>query len=115
LPLEEGPDPAPGAGEVRSVGGANHRTQDWAREVLRQCGGGGPDVVIDSAGGGAFAKAVLGTTMGSGREFGARLKLYDQHGLRPVVDRVFPLADAAAAHRHMEEAGHFGKIVLRIS
>jgi NADPH2:quinone reductase len=39
------------------------------------------------------------------------LKLYDQ-GLRPVVDKVFPLADTAAAHRRMEEAGQFGKIVL---
>jgi NADPH:quinone reductase-like Zn-dependent oxidoreductase len=30
------------------------------------------------------------------------------------VDVVFPLADAAAAHRRMEEAAQFGKIVLRI-
>ena len=39
-------------------------------------------------------------------------ELYARDGLRPVVDRVFPLADAAAAHRRMEEAGQFGKIVL---
>lgn len=58
---------------------------------------------------------LLGTTMGSAREFAAMLKLYDQGGLRPVVDRVFPLADAAAAHRRMEEGGQFGKIVLGIS
>ena len=57
---------------------------------------------------------VFGTTMGSPREFAAMLKLYDQ-GLRPVVDKVFPLADTAAAHRRMEEAGQFGKIVLGIS
>ena len=56
----------------------------------------------------------LGTTMGSPREFAAMLKLYDQ-GLRPVVDKVFPLAETAAAHRRMEEAGQFGKIVLGIS
>jgi zinc-binding alcohol dehydrogenase/oxidoreductase len=55
---------------------------------------------------------VLGTTMGSPREFEAMLQLYDAGGLRPVVDRVFPLAEAAAAHRRMEEAGQFGKIVL---
>ncbi len=55
---------------------------------------------------------VLGTTMGSPREFEAMLRLYDGGGLRPVIDRVFPLADAAAAHRRMEEAGQFGKIVL---
>jgi zinc-binding alcohol dehydrogenase/oxidoreductase len=55
---------------------------------------------------------VLGTTMGSPREFEAMLQLYDAGGLRPVVDRVFPLAEAAVAHRRMEEAGQFGKIVL---
>lgn len=32
--------------------------------------------------------------------------------LRPVIDRVFPLADAAAAHTRMEEGDHVGKIVL---
>lgn len=35
--------------------------------------------------------------------------------LRPVMDRVFPLADAAAAHRHMESGSHVGKIVLEVS
>ncbi len=32
--------------------------------------------------------------------------------LRPVMDRVFPLADAAAAHARMEAGDHIGKIVL---
>ena len=32
--------------------------------------------------------------------------------LRPVIDRVFPLAEAAAAHTRMEEGNHVGKIVL---
>jgi len=34
--------------------------------------------------------------------------------LRPVVDRVLPLADAAEAHRAMKASEHFGKIVLRV-
>ena len=34
--------------------------------------------------------------------------------IKPVVDRVFPLAEAAEAHRLMESNAHFGKIVLRI-
>jgi NADPH:quinone reductase-like Zn-dependent oxidoreductase len=59
--------------------------------------------------------SVLGTTMGSPAEFGAMLDLYARDGLHPVVDRVFPLADAAAAHRRMEEAGQFGKIVLSVA
>jgi putative PIG3 family NAD(P)H quinone oxidoreductase len=32
--------------------------------------------------------------------------------LRPVLDRVFPMREAAAAHRHMEENRNFGSIVL---
>ncbi|MEH3106214.1 MAG: NAD(P)H-quinone oxidoreductase [Sphingomonas fennica] len=32
--------------------------------------------------------------------------------LRPVMDRSFPLADAAAAHARLESGGHVGKIVL---
>jgi hypothetical protein len=32
-----------------------------------------------------------------------------------VVDRVFPLDEAADAHRRMEEAEQFGKIVVRIA
>ncbi len=34
--------------------------------------------------------------------------------LRPVVDRVFPLAQAAAAHRYLAESHPFGKVVLAI-
>ena len=34
--------------------------------------------------------------------------------VRPVVDSVLPLADAAAAHRRMAEGGHVGKILLRV-
>ena len=34
--------------------------------------------------------------------------------LRPVIDQVFPLAEAAAAHARMEAGEHVGKIVLRI-
>jgi NADPH:quinone reductase-like Zn-dependent oxidoreductase len=58
---------------------------------------------------------ILGSTMGTPREFGAMLGLYGNSALRPVVDQVFPLAEAPAAHRRMEEAGQFGKIVLRIA
>jgi NADPH2:quinone reductase len=34
--------------------------------------------------------------------------------LRPVLDKVFPLAEAAAAHARMESGDHVGKIVLAI-
>ena len=57
---------------------------------------------------------VLGSTMGSPDDFRAMLSLFGRGGARPVVDRVFPLAEAGAARRRMEEAAQFGKIVLRI-
>ncbi|MCI0336233.1 MAG: zinc-binding dehydrogenase [Acidobacteria bacterium] len=57
---------------------------------------------------------LMGSTMGSPREFSAFLDLYGAGKLRPAIDRVFPLAEAAAAHKRMEESAQFGKIVLSI-
>ena len=34
--------------------------------------------------------------------------------LKPIIDSSFPLAEAAAAHAHMEAGEHVGKIVLEI-
>jgi NADPH:quinone reductase-like Zn-dependent oxidoreductase len=34
--------------------------------------------------------------------------------LRPVIDRVFPFAQAREALKYMESAAHFGKIVIAI-
>ena len=34
--------------------------------------------------------------------------------ITPIVDRVFPLAQAADAHRYMEENRNFGKIILEV-
>ena len=40
--------------------------------------------------------------------------LVEVGALAPVIDSVFPLAEAAAAHRRMEAGEHIGKIVLRV-
>ena len=54
---------------------------------------------------------VLGSTMGTPADFREMTKLYAS-GLRPVIDSVFPLDQAAAAHARMEAGDQFGKIVL---
>jgi zinc-binding alcohol dehydrogenase/oxidoreductase len=56
---------------------------------------------------------VMGSTMGTRADFAAMVRLF-AGGLRPIVDRVMPLADASAAHRRMEEGHQFGKIVLKM-
>ena len=34
--------------------------------------------------------------------------------LKPVIDQVFPMAQAAAAHARMESGDHIGKVVLEM-
>jgi zinc-binding alcohol dehydrogenase/oxidoreductase len=57
---------------------------------------------------------ILGSTMGTKADFEGAYELVKAEKARPIVDSVFPLADARAAHERMESGEHFGKIVLRI-
>jgi NADPH:quinone reductase-like Zn-dependent oxidoreductase len=59
--------------------------------------------------------SILGTTMGSARDFAALLRTIDEGGWAPVIDSVRPLAEAAAAHERIESGAHFGKLVLSIA
>lgn len=58
--------------------------------------------------------ALVGSTMGTPADFAGMLTLYGEGGLRPVVDRVFPLDEVADAHRRMDLGEQMGKIVLKI-
>jgi NADPH:quinone reductase-like Zn-dependent oxidoreductase len=58
--------------------------------------------------------AVLGSTMGTQADFQGAYDLIAAGKARPVVDEVFPLAEAAAAHERLEAGEQLGKIVLRI-
>ncbi|SEA65286.1 NADPH:quinone reductase [Arachidicoccus rhizosphaerae] len=59
--------------------------------------------------------SVLGTTMGSPRDFEAMLSFIQQHQVKPVIDEVFTLQEAGKAMERMSEAGSkFGKMVLTI-
>ncbi len=50
--------------------------------------------------------------MGSAEDFARVLSLVNE-GVRPVVDSIFDLAEAAAAHRRLEQGQQFGKVVIR--
>jgi NADPH:quinone reductase-like Zn-dependent oxidoreductase len=52
--------------------------------------------------------------MGRFSELREAAPLFFDGRLRPVIDAVVPLADAAAAQRRLEEKGQFGKIVLAV-
>lgn len=58
--------------------------------------------------------SLLGSFMGSKGELMEAFRFFVAGRLKPVVDRTFPLVEAAVAHRLMEERQHFGKIVLVI-
>jgi zinc-binding alcohol dehydrogenase/oxidoreductase len=59
--------------------------------------------------------SILGTTMGSPRDFAGLLRALEPEGVHPVVDSVRPLAEAADAHERLESGAHFGKLVLDIA
>ena len=58
--------------------------------------------------------SLMGSYMGSMGELLKVLTFFEDGRLKPVVDSVYPLKDAAAAQERMEQSRHFGKIVLKI-
>jgi len=58
--------------------------------------------------------SILGSTMGTPEDFKGAYDLIAAGKAKPVVDRVFPLADARAAHERLEAGEQLGKIVLAI-
>jgi NADPH:quinone reductase-like Zn-dependent oxidoreductase len=57
---------------------------------------------------------VLGSTMGTKADFEGAYELVASGRASPLVDEVFPLSEAAAAHERLEAGEQMGKIVLRI-
>jgi NADPH:quinone reductase-like Zn-dependent oxidoreductase len=59
--------------------------------------------------------SILGSTMGTRKDFEGAYELVKSGRARPVVDSVFPLAEARAAHERLESGEQLGKVVLTIS
>jgi len=57
---------------------------------------------------------VYGSTMGTKEDFEGAYELVASGRARPVIDSVYPLAEARAAHERMEAGEQFGKIVFSI-
>jgi NADPH:quinone reductase-like Zn-dependent oxidoreductase len=59
--------------------------------------------------------SILGTTMGSPKDFKNMLDFVKNNDIEPVIDKIFPMVDAELAFRQMENHEQFGKIVIKIS
>ena len=58
--------------------------------------------------------SLLGSYMGTKSELQTVMKLVASGRLKPVVDKIFPLSEVAAAHLYLESSQQFGKVVLTI-
>lgn len=131
------------AKELGAERGLNYVLGDWAAElegaadvVIDSVGATWPDslrclrpggrLVVFGATGGANVRlnvrafyfgqySILGTTMGSPREFAALLDAVERAEWRPVIDSVRSLAEAPAAVERLIAADQFGKLVLEVS
>jgi NADPH:quinone reductase-like Zn-dependent oxidoreductase len=104
---------------VDSVGG-----DSWEKSLAALAKGG--RLVTCAAGGGPIVETnvrrifwnqleIFGSTLGSRAEFQRVLGFFDRAGTKPIIDRVFPLREAAAAQQRLEADKQFGKIVLRVA
>lgn len=93
----------------------------WDRSVRSLARGGrlvtcgattGPKAAVDLQHLFARQLSLLGSYMGRASELSAAAPHFFAGRLRPVIDEVRPLADAAAAHERLENGEQFGKIVL---
>ena len=55
---------------------------------------------------------IQGLLVGSRQAFERMNRAIAQHELRPVVDRVFPFAEAREAFEHVRSGAHFGKVCI---
>ncbi|TFE00052.1 zinc-binding dehydrogenase [Jeotgalibacillus sp. R-1-5s-1] len=57
---------------------------------------------------------LLGSTMGSAEELDQMIAFIEEHGIKPVMDQVYPLNDFKAAFERIDKAEQLGKIAFTI-
>ncbi|MCB0725376.1 MAG: zinc-binding dehydrogenase [Ignavibacteriae bacterium] len=58
---------------------------------------------------------ILGSTMGSDKDFADMLAFVNEYKIIPIVDKVYPLDDVHSAFRRMNDGEQFGKIVVKMA
>lgn len=102
---------------VDSVGSTWQQSLDCLRRGGRAVvfgGTGGTEVTLQVRPLYFAQQSLLGTQLGSPRDFEALLRMLDDARWRPVLDSTRPLAEAEVALVRMEAGEHFGKLVLAI-
>ena len=103
---------------VDSVGEAT-----WQNSLRSLCKGGrlvtcgatsGPNVVTDARRLFWNQYTIMGSTMGNAAEYQEVVRQLGAGHLRPLVDRVYPLAEARAAFERLDRGEQLGKIAVEI-
>ena len=58
--------------------------------------------------------SLIGSNSATKMDLEAMMPLLGSGKLKAVIDRVFPLQEAAQAHQYLEQAKQFGKVLLRV-
>jgi NADPH:quinone reductase-like Zn-dependent oxidoreductase len=57
---------------------------------------------------------IIGSTMGSVTDVADMIRMVSGTGLKPLIDRTFPLADGVDAIRYLDSGNRFGKVVVEV-
>ncbi len=75
----------------------------------------GPDVRLDLRRVFWHHYTIMGSTMGNAREYAEIVRRLGEGQLRPIVDRVYPLAEARAAYERLAKGEQLGKVVVEVT
>jgi zinc-binding alcohol dehydrogenase/oxidoreductase len=59
--------------------------------------------------------SILGSTMGSEKDFAAMLDFVSQYKIVPFIDSIYPLRESKQAFERMDKGAQFGKIVFNLA